>query len=114
MKEKTIPFNPGSRVQIARSFIDKYGWKPGAYTNNGEPKIDESILMAMEYPEARPLAEYLTVTKRLGMLAEGNEAYLKLEIDGRIHGRVVHWGTVTGRSSHSRGTERTRGSRIIR
>lgn len=102
LKEKTIPFNPGSRVQIARAFIDKYDWKPPQYTANGDPKIDESILMSMEYPEARPLAEYLMVTKRLGMLAEGKEAYLKLEIDGRIHGRVVHWGTVTGRSSHSR------------
>lgn len=102
LKEKIIPFNPGSRVQIARAFQDKYGWKPAQYTAKGDPKIDESILTAMQYPEARPLSEYLMVTKRLGMLAEGKEAYLKLEINGRIHGRVVHWGTVTGRSSHSR------------
>ncbi len=102
LREKRIPFNPGSRSQIAQAFVAKYGWEPSAFTGDGKPKVDEVVLSALQYPEARPLAEYLMVTKRLGQLAEGREAYLKLEVDGRLHGKVNSYGTVTGRCTHSK------------
>ena len=101
-KVKLIPFNPGSRDQIAKCLIDKYGWKPKDYTNNGKPKIDESILTAMSYAEAKPLVDYLMVGKRLGQLAEGKEAWLKSIEDKRLHGKVNTNGAVTGRCTHSR------------
>jgi len=101
-KVKQVPFNPGSRVQIAHAFVEKYGWKPKEYTPDGRAKVDETVLGSLEYPEAGILGKYLLVAKRLGQLAEGNEAYLKLEKNGRIYGRVNHNGTVTGRCTHSK------------
>ena len=102
LRVKCIPFNPGSRDQIAKCLRDKYGWEPKEYTNGGKPKIDESILTALSFDEAKPLVEYLMVGKRLGQLAEGKEAWLKSVENDRLHGRVNTNGTVTGRCTHSR------------
>ncbi len=101
-KEKVIPFNPGSRNQIAAGFTGKYGWKPTEFTPDGRPKIDESVLKGMDYPEAAILLDYLLVQKRISQLADGNQAWIKTQsADGRIHGRVNPIGCVTARCSHS-------------
>ena len=99
---KRIPFNPGSRDQIARGLIHKYGWVPSKFTGEGKPQIDESVLEAMDYDEGAILLKYLIISKRLGQLAEGKEAWLKNVVDGRIHGSVNTNGTVSGRCTHSR------------
>ncbi|NBP29687.1 MAG: hypothetical protein EBV23_08940 [Flavobacteriia bacterium] len=99
-KIKETPFNPGSRDQIAERFIKKYGWKPIEFTPDGKAKIDEAVLNELAYPEAKPLCEYLMVQKRIGQLAEGNEAWIKLEKKGKIHGRIITNGAVTGRCTH--------------
>jgi hypothetical protein len=105
-KEKTIPFNPGSREDIAERFIKKYGWKPKDYTPDGKPKVDESVLTSLAklgYAEAKPLLEYLLLQKRIGQLAEGKEAWMKMvKADHRVHGRVTTNGAVTGRCTHSK------------
>lgn len=100
-KTKTIPFNPGSRDQIAE-YLMQLGWKPEAFTPSGKPQVDESILSAVPGPAAKLICEYLTVAKRLGQVAEGEEAWLKAEKQGRIHGFVNTNGAVTGRCTHSR------------
>tara|TARA_Y100001937_G_scaffold128266_1_gene203642 strand:- start:1205 stop:3022 length:1818 start_codon:yes stop_codon:yes gene_type:complete len=102
LRVKRIPFNPGSRDQIAQQLIKKYGWKPEKFTGEGKPQIDESILNALEYKEARVLMRYLTITKRLGQLADGKEAWLKNQTNGWIHGTVNTNGTVSGRCTHAR------------
>jgi len=102
LRVKTIPFNPGSRDQISRCLMEKYGWKPKEFTGGGKPKIDETILNALDFSEAKPLVDYLTISKRLGQLAEGKEAWLRCVDGGRIHGRVNTNGTVSGRCSHAR------------
>ena len=99
-KTKSIPFNPGSRDQIADR-LKELGWKPVHFTPDGKPKIDEAVLKSVEHPSADQLLEYLMVVKRLGMLAEGDNAWLKLAKNGRIHGRVNTNGAVTGRCTHS-------------
>lgn len=100
-KYKTVEFNPGSRDHIANRLMAVHGWKPKDFTTNGKPKVDETILAALPYPEAARLVEYMTVIKRLGQLAEGKEAWLKVVgSDGRIHGRVNTNGAVTGRMTH--------------
>jgi DNA polymerase I-like protein with 3'-5' exonuclease and polymerase domains len=99
-KTETIYFNPNSRDQIAEAFINKYNWNPREYTTTGKPKIDEKVLANLDYPEAKLLAENLLVQKRIAQLAEGDEAWLKLEQKGRIHGRINHLGTVTSRCTH--------------
>lgn len=99
-KFKTMTFNPASRDHIADRLITLKGWKPNKFTPDGKPAVDESVLKELPYPEAKLLAEYLMITKRLGQLAEGNVAWLKLEKNGRIHGSVITNGAVTGRCTH--------------
>lgn len=100
LKDKVIEFNPSSRQQIGERLIRKYNWKPKEYTPNGQPKIDETILKALEYPEAQELAEYFMLEKRIGQIAEGDNAWLKLERNGIIHGSYNTNGAVTGRATH--------------
>ena len=101
-KIELVEFNPGSREQIAHVFKRKYGWQPNEFTETGHPTISESVLLAMPYEEAKWCNEYLVISKLLGMLAEGANAWLRLERDGRIHGQVITNGAVTGRCTHSK------------
>lgn len=101
LKKKHTPFNPGSRQHIYRVFKEKYNWKPQEFTPGGDPKIDDDVLASLKYPEAEILAEYFLLDKRIGQLAEGNQAWLKLVKNGRIHGSVNTNGAVTGRCTHS-------------
>jgi len=39
--------------------------------------------------------------KRLGMVSEGRQAWLKLVKEGRLHGRINTLGAVTGRCTHN-------------
>lgn len=101
LAKKHTPFNPGSRMHIARALTETYGWKPTEFTEGGEPKVDDEILGKLVYPEAKVLTEYLMVGKRIGQLAEGDNAWIKLEKNGRIFGRVTTNGAATGRCTHS-------------
>ena len=98
-KTKTILFNPGSRKQIAERLLD-LGYELPVESDATTPKVDEAVLRGIDHPFAEVLCDYLLVTKRLGQLAEGNQAWLKLEKNGRIHGRVNTNGAVTGRCTH--------------
>jgi hypothetical protein len=95
-----VEFNPSSRQHIARRLQEK-GWHPIEFTDSGQPKISETILEALIYPEATVLAEHFLVEKRIGQLAEGDQAWLRLEVNGVIHGSVNTNGAVTGRCTHS-------------
>lgn len=97
---KLTEFNPGSRDHIADRLMKLHGWKPAEFTDQGKPKVDETILANLNYPEAKLLCEYLMLQKRLGQIAEGSNGWLKLARDGRIHGRVDPMGTRTGRMAH--------------
>ncbi len=97
---KIIPFNPGSRVQIENRMRFKYDWEPTELTKTGRAKIDETTLGTLPFKEARTITRYMTLDKRLGQLANGDNAWLKKVKNGRIHGRVDSLGTVTGRMSH--------------
>ena len=99
-RTKEIPFNPGSRDQIAERLMAD-GWKPQAYEGK-RPEINEGVLKSIGTPEASLLLDYLLVQKRLGALAEGANAWMSMERNGRIHGSVNTNGTYSGRCSHSR------------
>jgi hypothetical protein len=95
-------FNPGSRQQIADRLRQKYGWVPEKTTEKGNPILDDDVLETLPFPEAKPLAEYMLVKKRLGQISEGNNAWIKLYNNdtGCIHGDVITNGCITGRCSH--------------
>ena len=100
-KVTLAPFNPGSRQDIADRLQKLRGWTPTEFTPGGEAQVDEGILRRLPWPECGRLADYLMIQKRLGQLAEGSMAWLKLvKSDGRIHGRVITNGAVTGRCTH--------------
>ncbi|WP_109798694.1 DNA polymerase [Novosphingobium meiothermophilum] len=97
-----VEFEPSSRQKIANRLTSVYGWEPQEFTPSGQPKIDETTLDALAYPEVSLLKDYLIVSKALGFLATGEKALLKMvKPDGRIHGRVNSNGAVTGRMTHS-------------
>ncbi len=106
LKKKEVPFNPGSRKQVAKRLKELYGWLPAEFTPTGEPKIDGDILKALPYKEAPLLARWYDLAKIIGMVAEGKNAWLKMTTrhpEGyRIHGEVNTNGTVSGRCSHSK------------
>ena len=101
-KTKVIEFNPNSRKHIQRCLVAKYGWKPQEWTPSGEAKIDESVLTKLDYPEAKKLAHMFLLQKRIGQLAEGRQAWLKLydDTDGKLRHTIVPNGAVTGRATH--------------
>jgi DNA polymerase-1 len=102
-KFKTVMFNPRSRDHISNRLIAMYGWVPEEFTEGGKPKVDEDVMKDLPYPEAPLLTEYLMVSKRLGQLSEGDNAWLKLvNSEGRIHGSINPNGAVTGRATHMR------------
>lgn len=102
-KVELVTFNPASRHHIADRLQRVLGWKPKAFTPSGQPLLDEGVLNGMTQPEAKLLAEYLMVQKRIGQLADGDEALIRhVKADGRIHGSVNPNGAHTGRMTHSR------------
>jgi len=100
-KYQELTFNPNSRDHIADRLMNK-GWKPKEFTPDGKPKVDENVLSNLEYPEAKLLAEHFLIQKRIGQLAEGNNAWLKLQQDGKIYGSVITNGANTGRCTHQK------------
>lgn len=101
--DKLLPFNPGSRTQLARRLQSEYGWVPKELTAKGNPALHEKALMdvAQVYPIAASVAEYHIIRARLGVLSDGDQAYFKLcDSDDILHGRTLHIGTVTGRCAH--------------
>ena len=96
LKAKVEVFNPGSRKQIGERLIEK-GWKPDRYTETGQPIVDEGTLEGLDIPEAKAINEYLMLQKRIAQI----ESWLKaLGSDGRVHGKVITNGAVTGRMTH--------------
>lgn len=101
IKRYEIEFNPSSRQMLAERLIKKYSWKPTKLSPTGLPVIDEEVISELNYPEAPLLQRYFLVTKTLGQLADGINAWLKLENDSVIYGGVDTIGAVTGRCTHN-------------
>ena len=96
LKDDVEVFNPGSRQQIARRLVEK-GWKPTKHTEKGAVIVDESVLDGVDIPEAKRIAEYLLIQKRVAQV----ESWLEFVSDERrVHGKVITNGAVTGRMTH--------------
>jgi DNA polymerase I-like protein with 3'-5' exonuclease and polymerase domains len=99
-KRKLVDFNPSSRAMIADR-LQAMGWVPAEFTPTGQPKIDETILSQLPYPEAKVMARHFDVSKLIAQVAEGDQGWLRMERNGAIHGSVNTLGAVTGRCTHS-------------
>jgi DNA polymerase I-like protein with 3'-5' exonuclease and polymerase domains len=77
--------NATSRDHIAWVMQTFYGWKPTQFTDKGKPTIDEVVLTEIGTPTALDFFKCLELKKQLGMLSEGNNAWLKLCRNGRVH-----------------------------
>ena len=93
-------FNPSSREHIAWWFKTFQGWTPTKLTPTGKPVIDETVLKEIGTEEALVFLEILVTQKKLGMLSQGTNAWLKLVKDGRLH-HSCFIGAVTHRMAHS-------------
>jgi len=100
-KTKEIPFNIGSRQQIADRLM-KRGWKPKQYTDKNNIIINETVLKTIKEPELKLTAErfskYFLLQKRAVMVESWIEA---CDDTNRVHGRVMTLRTVTGRMAHN-------------
>lgn len=96
LKDKVTVFNPGSRQQIAERLMS-LGVKFNKKTEKGSIIIDEKVLSTINLPEARLIARYLLLQKRVSQVSSWFE---ELKDDNCIHGRVNPIGAVTGRMTH--------------
>jgi DNA polymerase I-like protein with 3'-5' exonuclease and polymerase domains len=105
LQDRVTIFNPASRQQTAERLQNRYPEISFGATEKGNVKLDDDVLdiLGGKYPEAKLLAEYQLLNKRLGQIAEGKESWLKhcrLYKDNRIHGGVKTNACVSGRCSH--------------
>lgn len=101
---KVVEFNPSSRTHISKRLVDVFQWKPKEYGDDGNPTINDDVLekLGETLPIAKDIAEYFMLDKRLGQIAEGDQAWLSHEVNGKIHGQVETMGAVTRRCAHKR------------
>ena len=78
-------FNPTSRDHIAWVMKTRFNRNFEKMTATGKPVINETTLKDIGTEEALQFFRSLELTKSLGMLSEGNNAWLKLVRDNRIH-----------------------------
>ena len=96
LKDKVEVFNVGSRQQIAKR-LSSLGAVFGKVTEKGNPIVDEAALNTVDLPEARAVSEYLMLQKRYAQVYSWLE---HVKEDGRVHGRVISNGAITGRMTH--------------
>jgi DNA polymerase I-like protein with 3'-5' exonuclease and polymerase domains len=97
IKVKYKEFNLGSRQQIAERLM-LLGWKPKKKTDKGHVIVDEKVLSEIHnIPEAKLINRFLMLQKRI---AQVNSWIEGIKEDGRVHGKVITNGTITGRMSH--------------
>ena len=96
-KTKKIPFNIGSRQQIADR-LQKRGWKPKQFTDKGNVIINEAVLSKIKMPEAEMFNRYFLLQKLTGLLKSWIS---ECQEDNRVRGRVMTLRTITGRMAHA-------------
>ena len=83
---KLKELNPTSRDHISWILQTHYGWTPSLMTNSGKAVIDETVLKDIGTDIALQFLTLLDLTKQLGMISEGVNAWQKLvTTSSRIH-----------------------------
>ena len=93
-------FNPQSRDHIAWILSTHCDWQPSSLTNSGKAVIDETVLKDIGTDIALRFLRVLELTKMLGMISQGVNAWQKLvTTSNRIH-HHCSVGCATHRASH--------------
>ena len=93
-------FNPQSRDHIAWILSTHCDWQPSSLTNSGKAVIDETVLKDIGTDIALRFLRVLELTKMLGMISQGVNAWQKLvTTSSRIH-HHCSVGCATHRASH--------------
>ena len=83
---KLKELNPTSRDHIAWILTTHCDWQPSSLTNSGKAVIDETVLKDIGTDIALQFLTLLDLTKKLGMISEGVNAWQKLvTTSSRIH-----------------------------
>jgi len=83
---KLKQLNPTSRDHIAWILKTHENWKPTQMTATGKPVVDETVLKDIGSETAQLFLRCLDITKKLGMISEGVNAWQKLSTTcNRIH-----------------------------
>jgi DNA polymerase I-like protein with 3'-5' exonuclease and polymerase domains len=83
---KLKQLNPTSRDHIAWILKTHENWKPTQMTATGKPVVDETVLKDIGSETAQLFLRCLDITKKLGMISEGVNAWQKLVTTcNRIH-----------------------------
>jgi len=83
---KLKDLNPTSRDHISWILTTHYGWKPSSMTASGKAVIDETVLKELGSDIALSFLKLLDLTKKLGMISQGVNAWQKLvTTSSRIH-----------------------------
>ena len=82
---KLKDLNPTSRDHIAWILSTHYDWQPSLLTNSGKAVIDETVLKDIGTDIALKFLTLLDLTKKLGMISEGVNAWQKLVTKSRVH-----------------------------
>jgi DNA polymerase I-like protein with 3'-5' exonuclease and polymerase domains len=109
-------FNPGSRHHVIDRLMTVHQWQPVDFTETGQPEVSDAVLQRLKdtIPETADLADIFFHKKLLGMLRDGEQAWLKAYDKANhpetgencyalpycIHGSINTGGTVSGRCSH--------------
>ncbi len=103
-KVKIKDFNPTSRHDLTTRLTERYGWKPKEFGKDGSPTLSDDVLKSFKGDIFKTIADTFMIQKRLGMLSEGQNAWIKYynEETQAIHGSIDTLGTGTHRCTHSR------------
>jgi len=82
---KLKELNPTSRDHISWILQTHYGWIPSLMTSTGKAVINETVLKDIGSDIALAFLKLLDLTKQLGMISEGVNAWQKLCTKSRIH-----------------------------
>jgi len=83
---KLKDLNPTSRDHISWILTTHYGWKASSMTASGKAVIDETVLKELGSDIALSFLKLLDLTKKLGMISQGVNAWQKLvTTSSRIH-----------------------------
>ena len=83
--QRLVEFNPTSRDHIAWILQNRLKITLTQTTTTGKPIIDEITLKEISHPFCKLCAKALDLKKKLGMISQGVNAWLRLCTNSRIH-----------------------------